>query len=493
MKGLGSLDPRAMRGWFLKVLNSQGQWKREWYCTRCGQGVKCKVTADMNRQCLADVTSGKAQRGACEARRLRWSDRYRQADLEAPTALQPDAREKTPPPGKHTPQEVPGKRVGGRGQLLPQTSPMETSEVGLVDQVETEHLPKAEMESDLRRTGHKDRRADRRGGRACKQREASDAQDEDEDDAAPPQETSTPRVTSTEGERGSKASDDDLLQRTGKRQERGAGGLQREQRRPFSREEAPTREREMPMTPRVEEAQTTKASAARGQAFRREVFQVGVRGQQNTQAQTKCAACGLWGARLPVDNERSLFTCNTRCMRKWQLDQLAAFRRQEPRQERVCGCGDRGPEEKEDPPATRTRTQCNSGLTPFGSPLQQTCAGCRAESPTHPCARCWEVWYCTDDCARVHWQQHHTKCQRGAWCGGCGNEDQSVWCEECNGVAYCSSECRELDKRDHGKECDGRWTQKEMMTETEGRQRAVSLSARAGGFEPIETPSESLR
>jgi hypothetical protein len=220
----------------------------------------------------------------------------------------------------------------------------------------------------------------------------------------------------------------------------------------------------MPMTPRVEEAQTTKASTARGQALRREVFQV-----------------------------RSLFTCNTRCMRKWQLDQLAAFRRQEPRQERVCGCGDSGPEEKEDPPSARTRTQCNSGLTPFGSPLQQTCAGCGAEAPTHPCARCWEVWYCTDDCARVHWQQHHTQRQRGAWCGGCGNEDQSVWCEECNGVAYCSSECRELDKRDHGKECDGRWTRKEMMTETEGRQRAVSLSARAGGFEPIETPSESLR
>jgi hypothetical protein len=64
MQGLGSLDPRAMRGWFLRVLNSQGQWKREWYCTRCGQGVKCKVTADMNRQGLADVTCGKAQWGA---------------------------------------------------------------------------------------------------------------------------------------------------------------------------------------------------------------------------------------------------------------------------------------------------------------------------------------------------------------------------------------------------------------------------------------------
>jgi hypothetical protein len=67
-----------------------------------------------------------------------------------------------------------------------------------------------------------------------------------------------------------------------------------------------------------------------------------------------------------------------------------------------------------------------------------------------------------------------------------------VWCEECNGVAYYIRECRELDKRDHCKECDGRWTQKEMMTETEGRLRAVSHSARVGGFEPIETPQASL-
>jgi hypothetical protein len=129
----------------------------------------------------------------------------------------------------------------------------------------------------------------------------------------------------------------------------------------------------------------------------------------------------------------------------------------------------------------------------FGSPLQQACAGCGAEEQTHPCARCWEVWYCTDDCALVHWQQHQTQCQQGAWCGGCGNEGQSVWCEECNGVAYCSREYRELDKRDHCKECDGRWTQKGILAEvTEGRQRAASHSARVEGFEPIETPQESL-
>ena len=137
MQGLSSLDPRAMRGWFLRVLNSQGQWKREWYCTRCGQGVKCKVTSNMNRQGLADVTCEKVQWGACEVRRLKWRDRQRQADLEAPTACQTDGREQATPPGKHIPQRVLGKRVGGRGQLPPQTSHTETSGAGPGNQVDT--------------------------------------------------------------------------------------------------------------------------------------------------------------------------------------------------------------------------------------------------------------------------------------------------------------------------------------------------------------------
>jgi hypothetical protein len=164
MQGLSSLDPRAMRVWFLRVLNSQGQWNREWYCTRCGQGVKCKVTVDMNRQGLADVTCEKAQWGACEARRLKWSDRQRQAELEVPTALQIDGKEQVPPPGKHIPHKMLGKRVG-RGQPLLQTRHTETSGVGPGDQLETEYPPTAEMESDLRRTGHEDWRANEGGGK----------------------------------------------------------------------------------------------------------------------------------------------------------------------------------------------------------------------------------------------------------------------------------------------------------------------------------------
>jgi hypothetical protein len=66
MQGLGSLDPRAMRGWFLRVLNSQGQWKRVWSCTRCGHDVKRKVSADMTSKCLSNVTCAKAQWGAAQ-------------------------------------------------------------------------------------------------------------------------------------------------------------------------------------------------------------------------------------------------------------------------------------------------------------------------------------------------------------------------------------------------------------------------------------------
>jgi hypothetical protein len=73
------------------------------------------VTVDMNRQVLADVTCGKAQCGACESWRLKWSERQRQAELEAPKALQTDGREQVPPPEKHIPHKVMGKRVG-KGQ-----------------------------------------------------------------------------------------------------------------------------------------------------------------------------------------------------------------------------------------------------------------------------------------------------------------------------------------------------------------------------------------
>ena len=78
--GIGLSRPKAMKGWFLRVMNSQGQWKRVWSCTRCDHNVKQKVSADMHSKCLSGVTCAKTQWGACEARRLKWSQRQRQRE-----------------------------------------------------------------------------------------------------------------------------------------------------------------------------------------------------------------------------------------------------------------------------------------------------------------------------------------------------------------------------------------------------------------------------
>jgi hypothetical protein len=64
MQTLGSLNPEHIRNWFLGVLNRQGQWRRAWSCTKCGAEVARQATVDDNRQCLADVTCGKASRVA---------------------------------------------------------------------------------------------------------------------------------------------------------------------------------------------------------------------------------------------------------------------------------------------------------------------------------------------------------------------------------------------------------------------------------------------
>ena len=66
-----------------------------------------------------------------------------------------------------------------------------------------------------------------------------------------------------------------------------------------------------------------------------------------------------------------------------------------------------------------------------------------------------------------------------------------MWCEECNKVAYCSRECRERERQDHYGECEGRWTRKGPLAETEGSTRATSHSARDSGFAPIETPHDA--
>ena len=103
MQGLSSLDPRAMWGWFLRVLNSQGQWKRGCSCTKCGHEGKCQATVDKNRQCLAEVKCEKMQWEACEVRRLKWSERQQQAESEAPRALQAEGGVQVPPLETHAP------------------------------------------------------------------------------------------------------------------------------------------------------------------------------------------------------------------------------------------------------------------------------------------------------------------------------------------------------------------------------------------------------
>ena len=100
---------------------------------------------------------------------------------------------------------------------------------------------------------------------------------------------------------------------------------------------------------------------------------MGVKGQQHTQAQTKCVLCGLWGARLLVDAKSSSFACNTRCRRRWQLNQLAALRSQEPAHERVCGYGDTEMKTGGDPPPNSTEVQDKSGMASLSPPLQHAC------------------------------------------------------------------------------------------------------------------------
>ncbi len=79
-------------------------------------------------------------------------------------------------------------------------------------------------------------------------------------------------------------------------------------------------------TPGAARAPSQTTSGARSPAIHRKVFHVGIKGQQGAQAQTKCALCALWGARLLADAKSSSFVCNVRCLRRRALNQLAAIR-----------------------------------------------------------------------------------------------------------------------------------------------------------------------
>ena len=149
------MDPKDMRGWFLRVLHSQGQWKRAWSGTKCGHEVKCQVTVDKNRQCMAEVRCGKAQRGACEVRRLKWSERQQLAASEAPGAPQEEGGAQVPPLGTHVPHKVLGKRTGS-SQTPRRTNHTETLAESLDDRAEAANRLVAERESNLNGNGRED-------------------------------------------------------------------------------------------------------------------------------------------------------------------------------------------------------------------------------------------------------------------------------------------------------------------------------------------------
>jgi hypothetical protein len=426
MQTLGSLNPEHVRNWFLGVLNRQGQWRRAWSCTKCGAEIARRATVDDSRQCLADVTCEKAQWQTCAARRLRRSENQQPGAAETLLIGCAEGDAQGPPPGAHLPHTVLGKR-GTRGQSPRRTSHTEPSAGGLHNQDTIDQCPTVKVEGELRSNGcntgavHAERGGVGIGG------EASDIKDRRLEDAAPPVWMPPPRITAAGSERKAKVRADSPLQQMEEGQEWDKDGQHRRMQQLPLRGQAVGGAKDVAETFGAAKAPAQTTSAVRCQAVHRKEFQVGVRGQQHTQAQTKCVLCGLWGARLLADAKSSSFACNTRCLRRWQLDQLAALRSQKPAHERVCGCRDTEMMDGGDPPPNSTETQDKNGLASLSPPIKQECAGCGAEAPTCPCTRCWEVWYCTDECAQVHWQQHQTQCQKGAWCGEGGSDDQSVW------------------------------------------------------------------
>jgi hypothetical protein len=162
-------------------------------------------------------------------------------------------------------------------------------------------------------------------------------------------------------------------------------------------------------------------------------------------------------------------------------------RQQAPAPKRGCGYEDRGDREGiASPPEEASQTLGTGTPSPFSPPAQTTCAGCEAAAPTHPCARCWETSYCSEECARNHWPAHQLGCLQGACCGGCVKEDQYVWCADCNKVAYCSIKCSERDNETHTVTCDRRWKTAVVQEAGGGGEQAAAGSSRAESYRSVE-------
>ncbi len=370
MRTIDSLSPQQMRNWFLEVLNRQGQWSRAWSCTKCGAELTRRVTVNNTYQCLADVTCGKAQSRICENRRLK---RGKHQQPETAGAWGTGC-------GEGDAQQHMGLGKRGAGDQSPKRSNCcEASAGGRHEQGMLDRCSMTEGAREPRSAGGAVGAA-----RAERRSTGMEGGDSDIEDRKP--KDTAPQEWSKDG------------QRPGTQQQPLPG-------------QAVGSERGATETPGAAKAPSRTTSGARNQAIHRKVFHVGIKGQQCTQAQTKCALCALWGARLLADAKSSSFVCNVRCLRRWALNQLVALRTQAPTHERVGGCGDMEMTDGENLPPYAAGAQGESAPVSLNPPTKHVCAGCEAEGPTCPCTRCWEVWYCSDECAQMHWCQHQTQCR----------------------------------------------------------------------------------
>ena len=317
MRTLDSLDPQRMRNWFLEVLNRQGQWSRAWSCTQCGAEVTRRVTADNTYQCLANVTCGTAQSRICETRR---SKRSKHQQPETAGARGTGCEE-----GGTQQHTGLGKR--GAGEQSPKrTNFCEASAGGQHEQGTLDRRPMTAGAREPRSaecdTGaaYTDRRATGMEGGA------SDIEDGKPEDAGPHVWMAQPRTTNM----GSESQVKTITDSSPLEMEEGQEWSKDEQRQGTQQQPLPGQAvgsaRGATETPGVAKAPSQTTSGARSQAIHRKVFHVGITGQQCAQAQTKCALCALWGARLLADAKSSSFVCNVRCLRRRALNQLAAIR-----------------------------------------------------------------------------------------------------------------------------------------------------------------------
>jgi hypothetical protein len=266
------------------------------------------------------VTCGKAKWQTCAARQLRRSENQQPGAAETLWTGCAEGDAQGPPPGAHLPHTVLGKR-GARGQSPRRISHTEPSAGGLHNQDTIDQCPTVEVEGELRSNGcntgavHAERGGVGIGGGA------SDIKDRRLEDAAPPVWMPPPRITDAGSERKAKVHADSPPQQMEEGQEWDKDGQQQRMQQLPLQGQAVGGEKDVAETFGAAKAPAQTTSAVRSQAVHRKVFQVGVKGQQHTRAQTKCVLCGLWGARLLADAKSSSFACNTRCLRRWQFSQ----------------------------------------------------------------------------------------------------------------------------------------------------------------------------